>query len=90
MGWRERLRDLWRERLRDLLIAGGSLAWVGCTPGGTCNANPDPCCAAPNGELCHERKVCTAAMEDWELKADPDAGLNIECIPFDGGVAGSK
>jgi hypothetical protein len=47
-------RMSWKRRLIELTIAGGLLA-SGCSDGPTipvCNANPDPCCSAPDSQAC--------------------------------------
>jgi hypothetical protein len=57
----------WRERIGQLLLAGGALGLGGCPvfPGGTCNANPDPCCGAPESQACHDKNACLDAGAQW-------------------------
>ena len=57
----------WRERIGQLLLAGGALGLGGCPvfPGGTCNANPDPCCGAPESQECHDKNGCLDAGATW-------------------------
>ena len=61
----------WRGRLRELKRAGGAMAMTaamsGCFPGGCCNANPDPCCSAPQSQSCAEWKSCQdAGAQEFE------------------------
>jgi len=55
----------WQRRLAELAAAGGlAVATTGCPaviPGGTCNANPDPCCSQPDGPACMAQMACIAA-----------------------------
>jgi hypothetical protein len=55
----------WKRRILELTLAGGVFALGGCgddtTSGGNidafiCNANPDPCCSAPNSQACLDSK----------------------------------
>lgn len=54
----------WQRRLAELAAAGGlALTSAGCPaviPGGTCNANPDPCCSQPDGPACTAQMACIA------------------------------
>jgi|GEM_PF-4707118 len=51
----------WKNRLAQLVLAGGSLTLTGCLTGFACNANPDPCCPAPNGDACKVATACRRA-----------------------------
>ena len=69
----------WRRRLLELTLAGGTLALTGCpfVGGGTCNANPDPCCNNPNGTLCSQKNACVAGGGTWDdsfERCDTDSG----------------
>jgi hypothetical protein len=70
----------WRKRMRELICAGGAAALAGCAPsgpsgppGGSCNANPDPCCSIVNNEPpgndlrkeCDLRDACERAGGNW-------------------------
>jgi hypothetical protein len=47
----------WKRRILELSLAGGMLAGAGCGNSGPtflCNANPDPCCSAPDSQACHD------------------------------------
>ena len=74
----------WRKRLVGIAVAGGAVTvgavacWGG---GGACNANPDPCCALPDGEVCQQKVDCESKGGTWdfgqcifEAGADADAG----------------
>jgi hypothetical protein len=85
----------WERRLRELLLAGGTLATLGCTssagggsggPNIPCgNANADPCiCGRPEAsaeqaDLCDKKTSCEAAGGVF----DPSTCLNCAS---DGGV----
>ena len=74
----------WRKRLLGIAVAGGAVTVgaVGCWGGGgACNANPDPCCGLPDGEVCQPKVDCEAKGGTWnfgecifEAGADADAG----------------
>lgn len=72
----------WRKRLLAIAVAGGggvAIVTAGCAGGGTCNANPDPCCKIPEGQKCQPRDDCEADGGTWAfggqciLEAGPDA-----------------
>ncbi len=52
----------WRRRIRDVVIAGGGVALAATLQGcpNCCNANPDPCCGAPQSPQCATEKACLA------------------------------
>ncbi len=51
----------WRARLAEIAIAGGMVSGCGSgIPGGSCNANPDPCCPQPDGPACQAQLACEA------------------------------
>lgn len=59
---------------------------AGCLPGtGCCNANPDPCCGAPQSEECHVKQACEDAGEGWGL-VPVDGGYREMCRVLDAGV----
>lgn len=54
-------KPTWRKHIEALTLAGGALVLAGCPLGGTCNANPDPCCSAPSSASCEAQKACEEA-----------------------------
>src|SRR5450755_1709559 len=91
----------WEQRLRALLLAGGTLAVIGCSSennGGTgnnvpCgNGNPDPCiCGKPDASaslaaLCDQEKACQAQGGTFDLlDIAEDAGVTTVPCVFDAG-----
>lgn len=81
----------WELRLKALLLAGGTMAALGCSDitndgsgGVPCgNANPDPCiCGRPNASdaaaaLCDEAKACQSQGGAFEpfTVNEPDGGV---------------
>ena len=68
-------------RIALLLLAGGSLTLPACPFVGTCNANPDPCCANPEGAACactSDGGVVTEFNNDGGVVCSPkpDAGTD--------------
>jgi hypothetical protein len=85
------LRPRWKDRLRDAIVAagvaGGAALLSGCPRGGVpvCNANPDPCCGAPDSQECSESKACVEAggLRSWQATGDGGAFV---CVTDDAGV----
>jgi hypothetical protein len=72
--------ERWKKRLREItLAAGGAVLLGGCMPGGCCNANPDPCCSAPEGDECKAATDCMDKGRTW-------VSANNICLPDDGGA----
>lgn len=73
----------WQRRLLEIGLAGG-LTLPGCVPfGQTCNANPDPCCSAPDSQACANAKLARedmAQLRDMTTTVDPDLapGANVD------------
>src|SRR5262245_28082682 len=79
----------WRARLRDLVLAGGALSLAGCPfgSGGVCNATPDPCCAAPEGQACQDKRACEAAGGSLEWATDDGGVYRRVCKALDAGAS---
>ncbi|MBS2022427.1 MAG: hypothetical protein JST92_08455 [Deltaproteobacteria bacterium] len=81
----------WKERLRELAVAGGLVA-AGASCGGSaipaCNANPDPCCSAPQSSACATYTSCLNEG-GWGVSYTnvPDGGQEPVCSLYDGGTA---
>ncbi len=70
----------WRARLAEIAIAGGTLGGCGSGfAGGACNANPDPCCYAPDGTACAAQMACEAAPTVTCCQSDQS--LSNACLP---------
>jgi hypothetical protein len=82
----------WEHRLRALLLAGGTLAVIGCssqsndatTDNVPCgNANPDPCiCGKPDASaaaaaLCDEEKACQAQGGTFDAFTETEADGSV-------------
>ena len=68
----------WKVRLLELTLAGGTLAateacWF------TCNANPDPCCSAPDSPSC---VACTDAGGRFDWTAVDGGAEVLACVPI--------
>jgi hypothetical protein len=73
--------DRWKRRLREIAVAGGAALLAGCPiPGGVCNANPDPCCSAPESAECKAATECMKEGRTWEnsMCVTDDAGATAE------------
>jgi hypothetical protein len=73
----------WKQRLQQLVLAGGTVALANCQ--NCCNANPDPCCRAPEGERCKVRSQCEANGEGWTYSGPPSDDSPGYCVPLDQG-----
>jgi hypothetical protein len=58
------------------------------SPGGPCNANPDPCCRDPQGTQCTQKKACDAlGLEYGPGASADDAGVyHNMCLVLDAGL----
>jgi hypothetical protein len=83
----------WQARIRQLLLAGGSISFVGslgCQQGPPCgNANSDPCICGRPQTLCDEKKSCEGSggtwIDDEQHCLMTDAGVP-DAPPRDAGV----
>jgi hypothetical protein len=75
----------WKENLQRLIIAGGTLALTDCQ--GCCNANPDPCCWAPEGAECKTKEACEAMGQGFTHGVAPDGASALLCEPLDAAPA---
>ena len=74
----------WKQRLQQLILAGGTVALANCQS--CCNANPDPCCRAPEGERCKVYSQCEANGEGWTYSGPASADSPGYCVPLDQGL----
>lgn len=72
-------------------MAGGTVTvgTAGCFGGGgACNANPDPCCAVPQGQVCPQKQACEQKGGTWafggvcEIDGGSDASNPFEDATF--------
>lgn len=93
----------WRKRLLGIAVAGGTVAvgTAGCFGGGggACNANPDPCCGLPQGQVCPQKQDCEQKGGTWAFGGvcELDGGADADASnPFgdasndDGGDAADQ
>jgi hypothetical protein len=81
----------WKKRIAALSLAGGALtALPGCPfMPFACNANPDPCCSAPDSADCKQWNDCRDAggSIDYVQQSTSDGGTDYapECVTPDAG-----